>query len=65
MGRRWVETSNISQRSRHHGGRSIADSFRFARSKVLTAKHAALLRLLRTVGGNLAKLNACTESATR
>jgi len=38
------------------------DSFR---SKALTAKHAASLRLLCIVGGNLAKLNARSESAIR
>jgi len=36
-----------------------------ARSKVLAAKHTASLQLLCTAGGNQAKLDTRTESATR
>ena len=36
-----------------------------ARSKVLAAKHTASLQLLRTVGGNQAKLNARSEFESR
>ena len=36
-----------------------------ARSKVLLAKHSASLQLLCTAGGNQAKLDTRTESATR
>jgi hypothetical protein len=36
-----------------------------ARSNVLVAKHTASLQLLCTAGGNQAKLDARTESATR